>query len=130
MTQEKYLDILEDMVKVCLDRGEQFILEEDGDSGHGGADNSNMVRRWKEKHGLQYYINAPKSPDLAPIENCWQPVKQYLPKADYWNVESTLVVVRKGWRDYVKQQSIDKWVMEMQNRLHDVLDRKGQITGH
>src|SRR5436190_17199193 len=42
-----------------------FILEEDKDSGHKGV----MATRWKKKHGIQYYLNAPKSPDLSPIEN-------------------------------------------------------------
>jgi hypothetical protein len=42
-----------------------FILEEDKDSGHKGA----MATRWKKEHGIQYYLNAPKSPDLSPIEN-------------------------------------------------------------
>jgi len=56
------------------------ILEEDGDSGHGGGNctASNMVRKWKEEHHLKPYFNTPGSPDLSPIENRWRAVKQFV----------------------------------------------------
>ncbi|KAF2194324.1 hypothetical protein K469DRAFT_727625 [Zopfia rhizophila CBS 207.26] len=63
MTQRAYID-------------KRFILEEDGDSGHGPG-KSNIGRTWKQKHDLKHYFNCPSSPDLSPIENCWQPPKQY-----------------------------------------------------
>lgn len=46
MSQKVYIDsILESIMKPALEREERFILEEDGDSGHGSADNNNIVRR-------------------------------------------------------------------------------------
>lgn len=98
MSQRVYIDsILNPVVKPCLDAND-FVLEEDGDSGHGSANNNNIVRRWKEENKLNYYFNAPKSPDLSIIENCWQPVKQHLSKSDHWDDESTLNVIREGWK--------------------------------
>jgi hypothetical protein len=55
------------------------VLEEDNDSGY-GLGKSNIVRPWKQKHGLQYYLNCHSSPDLASIENAWHPAKQYVKK--------------------------------------------------
>ena len=75
---------IDQILKPLLDSGERFVLEEYSDSGHGSADNSNKVRRWKEKHGLEYFFNAPKSPDLACIENCWLPLKSNLLKEPHW----------------------------------------------
>ena len=52
-----------------------FTLEEDGDSGYGRGNNTkkdNIVRRQKDENSLKHYFNYPSSPDLAPIENCWQ----------------------------------------------------------
>jgi len=48
------------------------MLKEDGDSGHGGgnAKRDNIVRQWKETHGLKHFFNYPGSPDLSPIKNC------------------------------------------------------------
>ena len=87
MSLKTYYDqILEPVVKPWLDdvragRSKPFLLEEDGDSGHGSyAENShnNIVNKWKRKEGLDYYFNIAGSPDLAYIENCWQAPKQWL----------------------------------------------------
>jgi hypothetical protein len=41
MSQKAYIDqILEPVVKPWLDAGEHFVLEEDGDSGHGLGKNN------------------------------------------------------------------------------------------
>ena len=78
MTMGVYIDIFEQHVLSLLKQGDTFILEEDGDSGYDKANNNNIMRQWKQQHGLQYYFNAPQSPDLSPIENCWQPTKGYI----------------------------------------------------
>ncbi|KAF2179332.1 hypothetical protein K469DRAFT_596295, partial [Zopfia rhizophila CBS 207.26] len=72
------------MFKPWIDRGDGFVLEEDNDSGH-GTGNSNIVRTWKQKNGLESYFNCSNSPDLSPIENCWQPPKQYLKRFPHWD---------------------------------------------
>jgi hypothetical protein len=69
MSQRVYIDqILEPVIKPWLDQEHDFVLEEDGDSGHGPG-KSNIVRAWKEKHNLKHYFNCAASPDLSPIEN-------------------------------------------------------------
>ena len=40
----KYIDIFEQHVLPLLKYGNNFILEEDGDSGYGKANNNNIVR--------------------------------------------------------------------------------------
>jgi hypothetical protein len=70
MTQKAYIkQILEPVVKPLLEQGKDFVLFEDGDSGHGPGKN-NPVRDWKESHGLKHYFNVSGSPDLNIIENC------------------------------------------------------------
>ena len=51
-------------------RGRDFVLEEDGDSGHGFGSTVNGVVKWKQAKGLKCYKNAARSPDLSIIENC------------------------------------------------------------
>jgi len=65
MTQAVYIDqILEKAVKPWLEAGHDFVLEEDGDSGHGPGP-KNPVQAWKEKHGLKHYFNVSGSPRLS-----------------------------------------------------------------
>ncbi len=71
MTHQMYIDsILELVIKSWLDRENDFVLEEDGDSGHGTGKTRNSVKKWKEDHGLEHYFNCASSSDLAIIENC------------------------------------------------------------
>jgi hypothetical protein len=54
MAQKDYISqILEVAVKPWIELGDDFVLEEDGDSSHGPTDNNNIVRQWKRKHGLE-----------------------------------------------------------------------------
>lgn len=61
-------------------------MKEDNDSGHSsGKDEIAEV----EENGLNYYLNAPGSLDLASIENHWQPPKDALDKIEIWDEELT-----------------------------------------
>jgi hypothetical protein len=71
MSQQIYLkSILKLIVKPWLDRGDDFVLKEDDDSGH-DTSKSNIVRSWKEENNLKCFFNCVSSSDLSPIENCW-----------------------------------------------------------
>jgi hypothetical protein len=79
MSLKVYRDvILDPIVRPWLEKKQDFILE-DGDSGHGTGP-ANIVRTWKQKYGLRSYFNCESSPDLSPIESCWQAPKQWLKK--------------------------------------------------
>lgn len=58
--------ILKSIVKPWLDRGNNFVVEENGDSSH-GISKSNIVRWWKEENNLKCYFNGASSPDLSPL---------------------------------------------------------------
>lgn len=97
MSQEVYIkQILEPIVKPWLNNKERFILEEDRDSGHGLADNNNKARRWKVEHGLEYYFNGPKSPDLSVIESCFQLLKQFLSNTGHYDEETLKKRAKEG----------------------------------
>jgi hypothetical protein len=130
MTQHGYIDqVLEPVVKPWLERGDRFFLEEDGDSGHGPGKN-NIVRKWKEENKLDHYFNCHSSPDLAPIENCWQPPKQYVKKLSHWDENNTreLTLPVEGW-EKISQDLIKDRVESMPQRLQDCIDMEGQMTG-
>jgi hypothetical protein len=128
MTQKAYINqILEPVVKPWIQHHNRFILEEDQDSGH-GTSKSNIVVDWKRKNHLESYFNCSNSPDLAPIENMWLPMKQYVRKFSHWDVETTEILAQEGW-DSIKQRYINKQVVSMPKRLKDVVEGEGAMTG-
>lgn len=62
-------------MKTLIQAGHNFVIEENGDFEHGPS-KSNFMWAWKQKNGMEIYFNCNSSPDLAPIENYWQPFKQ------------------------------------------------------
>jgi hypothetical protein len=129
MTQQVYIEqILEPIVKPWIEAGHDFALEEDGDSGHGPAHNGNIIRKWKEEHGLEYYFNCSSSPDLSPIENCWLIPKQWLRKWPHWDDTTTQELILEGWKE-LSQEHINKLVLTMPARLQAVIDSEGKMTG-
>jgi hypothetical protein len=111
MTQQDYItQILEVAVKPWLERGDDFVLEEDGDSSHGPTDNNNIVRQWKKKHRLESYFNCAQSPDLAPIENCWQPTKQNTRRHAHWDDETLTELIKEGWAGSHRIGLIVAWI--------------------
>lgn len=128
-------EILEKHVKSWLDRGDDFVLEEDRDSGHGIGSKSknvkdNIVQNWKKKNGLESYFNMSGSPDLAMIENCWQPMKAHMRKFTHWDEFETYELACEGWYEKVTQEFINKRVLAMPARLQAVIDAKGKMTGY
>jgi hypothetical protein len=129
MSQEVYISaILEEVVKPWVESGQDFCLEEDGDSGHGPG-KSNIVRKWKEDHGVKHYFNCALSPDLSPIENCWLPVKQHLRKYPHWDDKTTKGLIQEGWSS-VSQGFINERVLSMPDRLREVIRLEGKMTGY
>lgn len=123
MTLEVYRGLLE---AECASWPDDWVLEEDGDSGH-GTGKSNIVRQWKESHKLKSYFNCPQSPDLAPIENAWLAPKEHLRKFGHWDEDIVWELAREGWEG-LSQKTIDDWCLSIPQRLRSVIERRGQMT--
>lgn len=61
-----YKKLLKELVYPWIQRGEDFVLEEDKDRLY----HSKVVLNYKKEIGLDYYINCKGSPDLSVIETC------------------------------------------------------------
>jgi hypothetical protein len=130
MTHECYINqILTPIVMPWLVENRDFVLEEDGDSGHGFGKGTNKVKQWKERYGLEHYQNCAGSPDITPIENSFQVPKEHIKKFTHTDIEGLRELALEGWAR-LKQETINKWVEEMPQRLQDVINSKGKMSGH
>lgn len=106
MTHKYYIDqILEPIVKPQLVEDHRFVLEEDGNSGHGSGhyswiknllgekietkDKENLVQQQKRTNSLLFYFNCHSSPNLSPIENCQSGPKSYVNSYIHFDMETT-----------------------------------------
>ncbi|EDU42948.1 HMG box protein [Pyrenophora tritici-repentis] len=121
--------ILEPVVKKWVQNDPPFILEEDNDSGHGGGSSSNIVATWKRQNNLDFFFNCSNSPDLSPIENCWQVMKQHLKKFPHWDEFETRELASEGWQK-VSQSFINERINQMPERLQACIDMEGRMTGY
>ena len=129
MSQKVYIDqILEPIVKPQIDTHHDFVLEEDGNLDHKPG-KSNIVCTWKEANSLEFYFNCHLSLDLAPIENCWQLVKQDLHKYPHWDDNTTKELIFQRWT-HISQHFINEKVASMPERLDMVITRDGKMTGY
>lgn len=135
MSHQVYLGkILEPVVKPWLTQvqngqREPFVLEEHGDSGYGGGSKGNVVQKWKQDNGLVSYSNCPGSPDLAPLEHCWQAPKQMLGQVPHRDDSTTKEVIWEGWNN-VSIPFINGVVDSMPKRLSAVIQGQGAMTGY
>jgi hypothetical protein len=119
-------DVLSGPVREWIDCGEDFVLEEDKDSGHGtGA--RGPVQSYKQQIGLKCFFNAPGSPDLAPIENIWRCEKQGIKSIDHFDDETLVEAIKRAWKD-IKQETIDRYVDSMIDRMKSLAKCDGDVT--
>jgi len=131
ITHKAYIEqILDVEVIKWIKRGNDFVLEEDGASGHGGgpkARKDSIVANWKKRHGIETYFNCHDSPDLAPIETCWGPPKRFQCKRPHWDKQTLKELLEEGWT-HVTQDWINYLVSTMPQRLEDVKRLNGNRT--
>lgn len=88
-----------------MNESERWVLEEDGDQGHGKVLNDNFVEKRKRDHGMSslrgskhgYYFNASLSPGSSTIEDGWNYPKYYIKKRPHWDAETVDTPVQEGW---------------------------------
>ncbi len=81
------------------------------------------------ENNLQYFFNYTSSPDLSPIENCWQLPKQHLKRYLHWDDRTTKELIVEGW-DLVSDRFINEKCRSMPKRLRNVVASEGGMVGY
>lgn len=129
MSARSYVDhVLEPVIKpwvedVKLGRLAPFTLVEDPNGANGVGVNSE-ARRWKREHSrgyIDYHFNEQASPDLTPVEKCWQPYKYDVKGYPHWE---------ESYWEQVRQEQISSSIQTMPRRLRQCIEMDGQYINY
>lgn len=124
--------ILQPIVGAWVAHGDHFVLEEDDASGHSGRIGNNIVKQWKEQHGIVNVFNCAQSPDLIanPIEKAWRGPKNYVRRhrQPHWD-EATLKSVAQDGFNAISPATVNSWIDAIPQILSDCVSMEGSITG-
>ena len=102
----------------------RFWLQEDGDPSHGNKSTTNSCYRMKRAADLWILIHPAQSPDLNPVEACWQIIKQRLRGGSWKTVEEFKAAIQREW-DRITIAQIRRRIREMPWRCKRIQELKG-----
>ncbi len=126
MNNATYQKVLEDHLIpfMCIHRATHFLY--DGAPCHAS------------KHIKEYLADKPftiidwlgNSPDLNPIENCWNYMKEKLKSKDTWSIEKLTREIKILWTTDLSKEYLKSLSYSMPRRIRQVLAVKGDSIGY
>ena len=101
----------------------QFLLQEDGDGSH-GLRKKGPAQDLRDAHCIQSLAHPPQSPDLNPIEACWNVIKQRARQKSWESIEELKQVLQAEWTA-LSQEEVQKRIEEMPERCRQLLKSDG-----
>ena len=126
MDSVKYIDILQQNLLENIDGNYQyFIFQDDNDPKH----RAKITKRWKEENNIKSLEWPSYSPDLNPIENVWNIIKEYLSKYIILDENDLMFYIDQAYKK-IDWRIIKNLINSMPNRIQQVIERKGDYTDY
>ena len=124
MNGERYTAILEEKLLPRYRGRECTVFMQDGAPCH----TSRHSMGWLEKEGVQVLPWPGNSPDLNPIENCWNLMKNRLENRQFKNLEELKEEIKDVWCREVTPEYIETLARSMPKRLANCIEKNGFQT--
>ena len=123
MRGDSYLRVLDHHMLLFWDIRRCNHFMQDGDPVH----RSRVVKKWLKDNHVPVLECPRNSPDLNPIENAWNYMKNKVQEAHSTNIQTLKEVLTKLWVP-IYAEYFRKFVESMPNILHNVIKAKGHMT--
>lgn len=126
MDKMRYLEILKENLKKSAEKlglGNNFYFQQDNDLKH----TAYVVRQWISFNIPHILGTPPQSPDLNPIEHLWEELEKRVRTHNISSKAQLKQVLLDEWKK-ISAEITKKLVYSMQNRLKEVIRRKGHPT--
>ena len=122
MRGDSYLRVLDHHMLPFWDIRRCYHFMQDGDPAH----RSRVVKKWLKDNHVSVLERTKNSPDLNPIENAWNYMKNKVYEAHSTNIQILKEVLMKLWVP-IYAEYFRKFAESMQNILHNVMKAKGHM---
>jgi hypothetical protein len=101
-------------------------LQEDNDPSHGNGPRSlyGLTAKLKDDNWVPCLIHPPQSPDLNPIEDIWNIIKQRIRKRVWRDEEELKELLQEEWSK-VTMEEVRARIMEMPERCEKLIKSGG-----
>lgn len=128
MTQKYYTERLLPVYitaiqKARLQDTQDWLLQEDGDPSH-GLKKPGLAQQLKDSNWIPNLVHPPQSPDLNPMEACWNILKQRVRYRVWTSIEELKNALQEEWSK-ITMAEVRKRISEMPNRCNLVLESGG-----
>lgn len=119
---KNYIDILKEKLPIWMPLRHCNIFQQDGAPCH----QAKVVKDWLRDNHIALLEPWPgSSPDLNPIENCWNLMKQKVSKLNPTSVEDLRAKCLKVWTQEITTEYCQDLIRSMPRRIAAVLKAKG-----
>lgn len=121
MNAQRNQKVLEDHLLPFLTIHETELFMQDNAPCH----TARSIKSWLVSEQIQTILWPPNSPDINPIENLWEILKQRVADERSTNISDLKNTIRRVWTTDISEELCKSLCLSMPKRIREVVKNKG-----